>query len=99
MTGIQGVGGPAGPVPDRPNDVQNRKRDAGRAEASSRDGVAISSEAQQAAEVQRLVQLAASQDDVRVDKVAAARERLEQGDFKLENRVAEVARQLMKFFT
>jgi flagellar biosynthesis anti-sigma factor FlgM len=100
MVGVQGVGGPSGPAPDRLDDVQQkRRRDDASGTEAARDGVSISSEAKQAAEVQRLVQLTGGQDDVRADKVAEAKAALERGDFQLENRVAEVARRLLQFFS
>ena len=63
------------------------------------DGVQISPEAQEAASSARLASLAREGDEIRAEQVAAARERIERGDFRLPEVVAEVARRLSKYLT
>jgi len=94
MGGVQGING-LPPTPDRPSDTRDRQRN-DTANVKARDGVQISSEAHQAAQTARLTQLAKSGQDVRPDKVAQAKAALERGDYKLENKIAEVARKLLE---
>jgi hypothetical protein len=96
MSGIQGIGGIPEPRSDRPSSVRDRDRQAP-LESTSQDGVEISDGARQAAEVSRLLQLAAESPDVRTDRVAEAREQLEREEFRLPEKVAEVARQISNF--
>ena len=105
MVGIQGLGGIPEPKPERTAKAKN-ERDAapgsGNAAGVSSakggsDAVDISSAAQAAAEVANLIQAATGQEDVRLDKVEAARQRLEQGDYKNPEVVAQVADKIMKF--
>lgn len=95
MVGIKGVGGVPEPTPERPTNVRDRKREEVKS-APSQDGVQISSEAQEAAQASRLTQMAKQEPDVRADRVAAARERLEQGSYKESGVVAEVARRISR---
>jgi flagellar biosynthesis anti-sigma factor FlgM len=94
MGGVQGVNG-LPPTPDRPSDVKDRQR-TDQATKPAGDGVQISSEAQKAAETARFSQLAAFEPDIRQDRVAEARGALERGEYKLENRIAEVARKFLQ---
>lgn len=94
MGGVQGING-LPPTPDRPSDAKDRQRNES-ANVPVRDGVQISTEAQQAVETARLTQMAQTEPDIREDRVAAAREALARGDYKLENRIAEVARKLLQ---
>ena len=95
MVGVRGLGGVQEPSPERPANVRDRKRtDA--SGAKQQDGVQISSEAQKAADVGRLIQVTNEQDDVRLQKVALAKESIERGDYKKPEVVAEVAKRLIK---
>ncbi|MFO7973981.1 MAG: flagellar biosynthesis anti-sigma factor FlgM [Candidatus Hydrogenedentota bacterium] len=96
MVGIKGVGGIPEPTPDRPANVRDSKRDVKSAPARE-DGVRISPEAQEAASSARLAKIAREDDGIRADKVAAAKERIERGDFRFPEVVAEVARRLSKY--
>ena len=105
MVGIQGLGGVPDPKPERTERVRNgRNQDVSRSEAAAgssaagEDGLVISSEAKAASEVARIVRLAQSQDDVRADKIAAARESLERGDYRNPDVVGQVADRLLKYF-
>jgi hypothetical protein len=57
----------------------------------------ISSEAQAAAEIARIVGLSEGQDDIRADRVAAARDALARGDYKNPDVVAKVAQKVSKY--
>ena len=94
---VKGVGGIPEPAPDRSAKVRDRARDDVKTSVSKEDGVQISEKAQEAASTARLVQLASADSGVRADKVAAAKERMEQGDFRLPEVVAEVAKRLDKY--
>jgi anti-sigma28 factor (negative regulator of flagellin synthesis) len=104
MVSIQGLGGVPDPKPERTDRVRNgRDQEVNRGaaasgSASSEDGLTISSEAKAASEVARVVRLAQSQDDIRADRIAAARESLERGDYKKPEVVSQVADRLLKYF-
>ena len=96
MAGIQGIGGIPEPAPERPAGVRDRKRDDVRA-ASAQDGVSISAEAKEAASAGRMVQIARESEDIRPERVEAARQNLENGNHKETNVLREVARNLLKY--
>lgn len=98
MVGVEGIGGVSGPTPERPSDVRDRERN-GEAGATplQEDGLQISAAAQEAANVARLMQLAQEGDEVRPERVAAAKESIERGDFKRPEVVAEMARRISRF--
>ena len=98
MAIINGLGGVQEPVTNRLNTTRDRKRDEVAA-GSTQDDVQISSEAQEAATVGRLVQVAKSSSDVRADRVAAAKQNLEQGTYKDHDVLREVARNLLKYIS
>ncbi len=96
MVGIQGIGGTPEPRPERPANVRDR-RDADNARgAQSEDGVLISSEAQAAATVASIIQDAQNVPDVRSERVEAAREAIERGDFRRPEIVAQVAERISR---
>lgn len=102
MVGIQGLGGVPEPKPERPAKVRNERENptsggVGGSATPSKDGVQISSEAQAAAEVARLLQVSQTQSDVRLDKVEAARQRIEQGHYKNPDVVAQVAERVNRY--
>ncbi len=97
MVGVKGVGGIPEPTPDRPANVRDRKREEVNSAPAREDGVRISSAAQEAASSARLAKIAREGDGIRADRVAAAKERIERGDFRLPEVVAEVARRLSKY--
>lgn len=96
MAGIQGIGGVPEPTPERPATTRDKRRTDAPAQ-TSRDGVSISSEAQQAATVNRLTQTPALESDIRADKVASAKQSIERGEYKELDVLREVARNLLKF--
>jgi anti-sigma28 factor (negative regulator of flagellin synthesis) len=103
MVGIQGLNGVPEPKSERPakvrgeRDASSREMSGANAETRTQDDLTISSEAQAAAEVARIIQLTKTLDEVRTDRVAAARESIERGDYKKPEVVAKVAERLMKF--
>lgn len=107
MVGIQGLGGIPEPKPERPAKVRNERETqaaGGLASATSggslkADDVQISSEAQAAAEVSRVLQLARGDDDVRLDRVEAARQSIERGDYRQRDVVFQTAEKLLKYLT
>ena len=99
MVAIKGLGGIPEPKPERPAKVRNERDNpasssVGGGQAASKDGLQISSEAQAAAEVARLIQVTQAQNDVRADKVEGARQRIEQGEYKNPDVVAKVAERI-----
>lgn len=96
MSGIQGIGGVPEPRPDRPNDARDRNRTEGPANAPAQDDVVISSEAQAAARVANLIQTTSTQPDIRPERVEAARESIERGDFRRPEIVEQVADRLSR---
>lgn len=93
MVGIQGLGGIPEPAPDRPSNVKDRRRDDSQTTVG-KDDVLISSEAQAAARLQQLVQVAKQEPDIRNERVEAARQALEQGNYKKPEVVEAVAKKL-----
>ncbi|MCL4218246.1 MAG: flagellar biosynthesis anti-sigma factor FlgM [Candidatus Hydrogenedentes bacterium] len=96
MVGIKGIGGVPEPQPERPANVRERDRRDVRTETSERDDVNISSEAQEAASTARLVQVARQEPDIRADRVAEARQRIDNGEYKDLNVVREVAKRILR---
>jgi len=103
MVGIQGLNGVPEPKSERLAKVRGDRDTAARdmsganAETRTQDDLTISSEAQAAAEVARIIQLTKTLDEVRTDRIAAARERIDRGDYRKPEVVAKVAERLMKF--
>ena len=93
MVGIQGLSGIPEPAPDRPSNVKDRRRDDAKASVGQ-DDVLISSEAQAAARLQLLVSVAKQEPEIRNERVEAARQSLEQGNYKKPEIVEAVAKKL-----
>lgn len=96
MVAIQGISGVPEPKPERPSKVRESKEQPVMTN-KAKDGVVISNEAQAAAQLARLVKAANEGEDVRVDKVEAARERLARGDYKNPEVVSKVAEKLIRY--
>jgi flagellar biosynthesis anti-sigma factor FlgM len=105
MVGIQGLGGVPEPKSGGPAKVRSERESETRtlnsttASSSSEDNVSISSEAQVAAEVARLVNASRTETDVRSDRVEAARARIEQGSYKDPEVVSQLADRLLKYLS
>jgi hypothetical protein len=97
MVGIQGLGGIPEPKPERPAKVRDGKTGPETKGAKMADDVVISSEAQAAARVARALETAGLQEDIRAERVTAAREKIERGDYKRPEVVAEVAKKISKY--
>jgi flagellar biosynthesis anti-sigma factor FlgM len=102
MVGIQGLGGIPEPKSGGPSKTRNERETIARdgsatSAASSGDDVSISSEARAAAEIGRLAVLAKTQDDIRADRVAQAKQNIEKGLYKDPEVVAKVAEKLLKY--
>jgi len=97
MAGIKGIGGIPEPAPDRSAGVRDKRRDESVKNAQSQDDVLISSEAQAAAKVAQLLQVAREQSEVRAERVASAKEAIERGDYKKPEVVQEVARRIQDY--
>ena len=96
MVGIQGVGGIPEPKSDRPAKIREKEADVSQ-NSLVKDGVLISSEAQAAAKLAKTIQSVNIQQDVRTDRVAAARERIDRGEYKNPDVVAKVAERISKY--
>lgn len=94
MVGIQGLGGVQEPEPNRPANVRDQAEST--AASKGKDDLVISSAAQAAATLATTIQAAATIPDVRADRVAAAREAIERGDYKRPDIVAQVADRINK---
>jgi anti-sigma28 factor (negative regulator of flagellin synthesis) len=105
MVGIQGLGGipePRSEKTDRARNDRDAAANAARAASEGeapQDGVVISSEAQAAARVARIIAEAKLQSEIRPEKVEAARQRIEQGDYRNPEVVRQVAERLQKFLS
>lgn len=97
MVGIQGLGGIPDPSSERPANVRDRKRDDVPSASSSKDGIRFSPVAQEMASAARLVQEATANADMRLDKVAAAKQSIENGDYKRRDVVEKVAEKISKY--
>jgi anti-sigma28 factor (negative regulator of flagellin synthesis) len=95
MVGIQGVGGILEPKSERPAKVREKETDVSQS-TSTQDGVEISSEAQTASKVARAV-TSSTEQDVRAERIAAAKERIDRGEYKNPDVVAKVAERVSKY--
>ena len=96
MVGIQGVGGIPEPKPERPAKVREKEQDATQS-SLVKDGVLISSEAQAAAKLASTIQAQVGSSDVRTERVADAKERIERGEYRNPEVVAKVAERVSKY--
>ncbi len=96
MVGIKGIGGIPEPKPERPAKLREKEAEVSQS-STAQDGVVISSEAQAAARLAKTVQSLTTQTDVRAEHVAAAKERMERGDYKNPDVVAKVAEKVSKY--
>ena len=92
MVTLSGIGSLANTTLGRTVEGRERRKSTLDTSAPTADDVAISGEAQQAADVQRLMLLASQQgSDIRQERVDQARERINQGAFRLQEVVLQVA--------
>lgn len=96
MGGINGISGIPDPRSDRPSNVRDRRDTPPPAQEAQSDGVVISSEAQAAAAVARIIDTASIQPEIRQDRVDAAREALDRGDHQNPDVVQKIAERISK---
>lgn len=98
MVAIQGISGIPEPKPERSAKVRDAvERDEASNVSRAQDGVVISSEAQAAAKITQLLQSATLSQDMRAERVEAARERIDRGEYKDPAVVAQVAKKISKY--
>jgi len=94
MVGIYGINGLPEPATNTPESTRG-KRSQARADvalSTGQDQVSLSPEAQQASTAVRLAEAAKAQsEEIRSERVAEARERLEQGTYRIQEVVLAVA--------
>ena len=96
MVGIHGVGGIPEPKTDRPAKVRERENNAVQT-APAKDDVVISCEAQAAAKLAGSIRQLNTVPDVRQERVTAAKEHLDRGDYRNPEVVAKVAERISKY--
>lgn len=105
MVAIQGLGGIPEPQPEQPSKVRKDRENAAAASSASgttaqdQDDVVISSEARAAAVVARIITQSTNNAEIRTDKVAAAKQRLDSGAYKDPDVVAKTAEKLLKYIS
>lgn len=98
MVGIQGLGGIPEPKPERPAKIRDGEaKTAGKASAPAKDDVVISSEAQAAAKIAASIQALKDVPDVRAERVTAAKDRIDRGEYRNPEVVAKVAERISKY--
>lgn len=97
MVAIQGIGGVPEPKPERPAKARDVKQQESTTTGQVKDGLVISSEAQAAAKLAQLIQVANQEPEIRADRVDAARQNIERGEYKKPEVVAKVAERISKF--
>lgn len=99
MAFVSGVGGGVSAEPARLAEANGRPRrlEPGTTDASDRDGVRISDDARQASEVQRFVEAAKADPEVRQERVEQARAQLEQGVNSVNDVLEAVAGRLSRY--
>ncbi|PCJ51269.1 MAG: hypothetical protein COA73_17915 [Candidatus Hydrogenedentota bacterium] len=96
MIGIQGIGGV--PEPAGPKQTQSRdKTPPDVATTAAGDGVSISPEASQAATAGDIVRQSSQQSEIRQAKVDQAKQNLEEGTYKVQEVVLQVAARLSQY--
>lgn len=97
MIGIQGIGGV--PEPVGPKQGTSKAKESDSTTTPSSDGVSISPEAAEAAEVQVVLNLATQVSDIRQERVEEARENIEKGTYKVQDVVRQVAARLTQYIS
>ena len=91
MVGIQGIGGPQEPRPDRPSSVRDNRSSPSTDQDTASDGVVISSGAQAAAAALTKTFQAHAEQEVRTERIEAAKQAIERGDYRRPEIVKVVA--------
>ena len=93
MVGVNGIGDVPVPANSKRVDGRTVRRDKSE-DRHVADGIAISPEAQQAASVSKAQQASKAESDIRTEKIAEAKRKIEEGSYKLSEVVTEVANRL-----
>lgn len=96
MIGIQGIGGVQEPSGSKPATGRSKESEKANAPASP-DGVSISAEGEKAFEAGTILHQSGEMSDVRTVKIERARENLENGTYKVQDVVRQVASRLTKY--
>ncbi len=99
MVNIHGLGGVPEPTSDRPSGSREKRRDNNVNADNRRDGVDISSQGRQAADISRIKAIADQEPDIRPDRVEQARQSIENGAYKKESVIVEIAKRLENLFS
>jgi len=97
MVAIQGIGGVPEPKPERPAKVRDVKEREVATSGQVTDGLVVSSEAQAAAKLAQLIKTASEESEVRAERVDAARQSIERGEYRNPEVVAKVAERISKY--
>ena len=97
MVAIQGIGGVPEPKPERPAKVRDVKEREVATSGQVTDGLVVSSEAQAAAKLAQLIKTASEESEVRAERVDAARQSIERGEYRNPEVVATVAERISKY--
>lgn len=100
MVNFQGIGSIPEPQPERTERVRSERErianEAAGGEARNRDEVSIGEQARAAVEVARVVNASRADSDVRADRVEAARQAIERGDYRNPDLVARTAERIAR---
>lgn len=99
LEGLTGIPDPKSGQTSRVRNDRQKPQENGAARAKGADGVVISNEAKAAADVVRIVQLTRNANDIRLDRVEAARQNIANGNHKNPETVAKVAEKIMKMLS
>ncbi len=99
LEGLTGIPDPKSGQSSRVRNDRQKPQENGAARGKGADGVTISNEAKAAADVVRIVQLTRNQDEIRMDRVEAARQNIANGNHKDPEVVAKVAEKIMKMLS
>ena len=95
MIGIQGIGNV--PEPTGPKQTPGRAKETENAKKPSADDVLISSAAERAADADIILQQSGEMSDARQQRIEEARRNIEEGTYKVQDVVRQVAARLTQF--
>ncbi len=91
MVGIYGLGGIAEPANTKAVQGSAKGTDLKAADAPAKDGLNLSPEAEQASDVAKFVAEAVNDSEIRAEKIRQAQENIEQGTYRIQEVVLQVA--------
>lgn len=95
MIGIQGISGV--PEPAGPKQTTGRAKEPVKSEVPATDDVLISAAAEKAANADIILQQSGEMSDVRQQRIDEARKNIEEGTYKVQDVVRQVAARLTQF--